>query len=276
MNINIFEYEQYKVFLKNLIKENPKNRGFKAYLAQIAGCERSYLSQVLNSKAQLTPDHAYNISIALDMSPLEQEYWMLLVELGRIATPTYKRFITNKIKSLQTQSNDMKNKFHDPPQLPEKAEILYFSKWYMVAIHLLCGVIKQDQLTQISKHLSLPKEVVEKALNELEQLKLLLKKNNSWRPTQEVLYVHKSSPLCDIHHMNWRQQALLDIQIKNPDSLHLTAVHSISKENFEKIKQILFSSIKSGMEISQNSSEEMLACLNIDYFNYNKTFAFKI
>lgn len=268
LNFNIFEYEHYKTFLKSLIKDNHQSRGFKAFLAKAAGCERSYFSQVLNSKAHLTPDHAYNISIALEMTPLQCDYWMLLVELGRGATPTYKRFVTHKIKLLQSQSNDMKNKFNNPPQLPEKAEILYFSKWYMVAIHLLCGVIKQNQVLQISRQLNLPTHVIEKSMDELEQLNLLIKKNNTWKPTQEVLYVHKTSPLCDIHHMNWRQQALLDIQTKNDESLHLTAVHSISKENFEKIKQILFSTIKSGMEISKESSEEILACLNIDYFHF--------
>lgn len=268
LECNIFEYENYKTFLKSLIKDNLKHRGFKAFLAKAAGCERSYLSQVLNSKAQLTPDHAYNISIALEMTPQQCEYWMLLVELGRVATPTYKRFISRKIKTLQSQSNDMKNKFNNPPQLPEKAEIIYFSKWYMVAVHLLCGVIKSNQIHQIAQQINLPKSIVEDTIAELEKLNLLVKKNNSWIPTQEVLYVHKNSPLCDIHHMNWRQQALLDIQKKNDDSLHLTAVHSISKENFEKIKQLLFSAIKSGMEISQSSPEEVLACLNIDYFNF--------
>lgn len=265
---SIFTYDHYKLFLKAIIKENAAVRGYKAYLAKSAGCERSYFSQVINAKPHLTPDHAFHLSNALEMTAQEREYWLILIEYGRSSDTNYKRFLHNKMLSYQAQSEDMRNRFDHPPELSKKSEILYFSKWYMVAVHTLCTVIKTDQATKIAMKLNLPKALIEEALNELLDLNLLSKKGENFKTTNEVIYVHKSSPLCDIHHINWRQQAITDVQKKNEDSLHLTAVHSISVADFQKIKQVLFTAIQSGMELSQNSKEEMLACLNIDYFNF--------
>jgi uncharacterized protein (TIGR02147 family) len=267
--IDIFQYDHYKNFLKDFIKTNTQKRGFKAYLALSAGCERSYFSQVLNSKAHFTPDHAFHLSNALEMTEQERDYWILLVEFGKTSTNTYRQFLLKKIKTQQIASQDMKNKFNNPPRLSEQAEILYFSKWYMVAIHLLCGVIQRDQINKIKIKLNLPQKIIQESINELVGLNLLIKKGSLWKPTKDVLYVHKSSPLCDIHHINWRQQAICDVQKKQEDSLHLTAVHSLSKDDFSKVRQTLLLGIQNSMELSKNSKEEVLACLNIDYFHYD-------
>lgn len=268
LKLSIFTFDHYKLFLKALIKENSEVRGYKAFLAQSSGCERSYFSQVINSKPHLTPDHAFKLSIALEMNDQEREYWLTLVDVGRCADATFKRYLQNKLLKFQTTSEDLRNKLPVPPELPKKSETLYFSKWYMVAVHLLCGVIKSDQPNKISLQINMPKTVVQEAIHELLDLGLLTKRGENYKPTQEVLYVHKSSPLCDIHHISWRQQAIMDVQKKQESSLHVTAVHSLSHNDFQKIKQMLFSTIQSGMEVSQNSKEEILACLNIDYFHY--------
>jgi uncharacterized protein (TIGR02147 family) len=269
IKIDIFEFDDYKAFLKGFITANNKTRGAKAFLAKAAGTERSYFSQVLNSKAHLTPDQAFQISLELKMTDREQEYWMLLVELGRTGTQTYKKFLQNKIKKIQSNNQDLKVRFNDPPRLAGDSEMAYFSKWYMVAIHLSCGIVLRDQVARISEILGLPKNLVLEAMLELKTLGLLIKVGEQWKPTQEVLYVHKSSPLCDIHHINWRQRAIFDVQKKTEASLHLTAVNSISKADFQKMKQMLLTFIKSGMDLSKNSKEECLACLNIDYFHFD-------
>jgi uncharacterized protein (TIGR02147 family) len=267
-DLAIFEYDDYKAFLRSLIKANSLHRGYKAFLAKSAKCERSYFSQVINSKPQLTPDHAFNLSQALEMTDLEREYWLLLVEYGRSADLQYKRFLKQKIKKLQTQSEDLRNNSSTPPELTKKSEILYFSKWYMVAVHLLCDVIKSDQINKIAMKLNLPHNIILDSLNELVELNLLVKKNENWKPTKDMIYVHKSSPLCDVHHINWRQQAIYDVQRKKEESIHMTAVHSISLADFQKVKQILLSSVQSSSVLAQNSKEEVLACLNIDYFHF--------
>jgi uncharacterized protein (TIGR02147 family) len=267
--VDIFDYDDYKSFLEGYISGNAGIRGIKSFLAKAAGTERSYFSQVLNSKAQLTPDQAYQLSLSLEMTEGEREYWMLLVECGRTGTLTYKKFLLKKAEVVRAKNQDLKVKFNDPPRLTEKAEMVYFSKWYMVATHLLCGVFQREQASRIAETLGLPKSLILESVVELKTLGLLEQTGGIWKPTQEVLYVHKSSPLCDIHHINWRQQAILDMQKKRDHSLHMTAVHSIAKKDFEKIKQLILAFVKTGMELSKKSKEEHLACLNIDYFHFD-------
>ncbi|MBL7669716.1 MAG: TIGR02147 family protein [Bdellovibrionaceae bacterium] len=266
--MSLFNYEDYKSYLKALVRQRSKERGFKSFLAKASGCERSYLSQILNGKAHLTSDQAFSLSGGLGFDDSERTYWMVLVELSRAATQSYKRNLISRLRDLQIQHDDLKNRFKNPPRLQSENEMAYFSRWYMVAVHLLTGVYKDKQLGKITKDLNLSEEVVSYALTELEEMGLLKKEGILFKPTKDVLYVHKSSPLCDIHHINWRQQAISDVQKRKEESLHLTAVHSLSMKDFQKIKQILLDSIKKGMEVSQQSQEEVLACLNIDYFHF--------
>ena len=59
--MRIFEFNSYKSYLSHYI-ETSGRRGLISELAKAAGCTHSYLSQVLNGKPELTPDHAWALA----------------------------------------------------------------------------------------------------------------------------------------------------------------------------------------------------------------------
>ena len=77
---SIFQFKSYKAWLENVFT-HPENRGLTSRICRVVDCQRSYMSRVLNSKLQLTPDYAYKVSEALHLSPVEQEYFLLLVDI---------------------------------------------------------------------------------------------------------------------------------------------------------------------------------------------------
>jgi len=58
---NVFNHLDYKDFLKIQIEENHEAYGYKSRLAKAANCQKSFLSQVLNSHIHLTPEHAVGL-----------------------------------------------------------------------------------------------------------------------------------------------------------------------------------------------------------------------
>ena len=49
----IFTYRNYKEFIEAQIMDHAEVRGYQGRMAEAMGCPRSYLSQVLHSKAHL-------------------------------------------------------------------------------------------------------------------------------------------------------------------------------------------------------------------------------
>ncbi len=50
--MSVFSFRSYKEFLKSVTIIHKNERGFQAKLAKACGCQASYLSQVLNGKAE--------------------------------------------------------------------------------------------------------------------------------------------------------------------------------------------------------------------------------
>ena len=78
--MNIYEYFSYKTYLVDLISQKSVK---VSTLSEIAGCNRSYFSQMINGKVQLTSDHIINLAEGLEFSELEKEYFITLGLLER-------------------------------------------------------------------------------------------------------------------------------------------------------------------------------------------------
>jgi len=59
---SLFSSENYKAYLKSVLDGPGKERGYQSRLAEAAGCQRSYLSQVVHSTPHLTPEHAMGMA----------------------------------------------------------------------------------------------------------------------------------------------------------------------------------------------------------------------
>jgi hypothetical protein len=64
------------------------------------------------------------------------------------------------------------------------------------------------------------------------------------------------SPLSIFHHNNWRQQAMQDAQRRNPGSIHYSVVQSLSRDDYERVKEVILECIQKTAAISGPSREE--------------------
>jgi uncharacterized protein (TIGR02147 family) len=262
----VYEHQDYKGFLKTVIQENQGVKGFRSQLAKGARCQKSFLSQVLNSHVQLTPDHAAAISAFLNFDEQEADYFLGLVEFARAGSEALRNLIQTRLKTHQNRHDDISRKWAQEELKDTEAQMIYYSTWYMSAIHVLVSIPGFDSVRKVSARLGISEDIVQMALRDLQKIGLVKKIENKWKVGEKSIHLAKHSPMTEAHHSNWRHRALLDCQLRRSWSVHFSSVFAISKKDADRLrKQVLDFLIESRKNIAQSPEEEIYV-LNADLF----------
>ena len=106
--MTIFEYDDYKKFVDHRIKDFPSGgRGVFKSMAEAMKVPRSTLSQVFNGDRDLTFEQAIDLTSFLELSPLETDFFMALVERSRAGNMRLKAFAERKIEGLRQKSKTL-------------------------------------------------------------------------------------------------------------------------------------------------------------------------
>ncbi len=265
--MSLFEYSNYKDYLKNVIAENSHQRGFQAVLAKAAGCQPSYLSQALTGKAELLPDHAAGIADHLEFSEFETEYFIHLVLLGRASTSSLIKIIEKKLAQMRTAQNQLINRMPAQTKINKEIEKFYYSSWYWLAIHIATSTPKLQTIKALSERLALPVTKVKSTLEVLQKYGLVKLENDRWKYNSGASHLGSDSLMTEMNHMHWRNRAILNVQKDEGNSLHYTSVVSMTLVDAVKMKEFLTQMISKSRKISDPSVPEEVFCFNLDFFN---------
>ena len=133
-------------------------------------------------------------------------------------------------------------------------------------MHFLTSIPKYQHLEALSDRTGLKKEILLNYLQQLETQGYIENKNNKWVYKSGEFHAAKDSPLVMIHHQNWRARALLDAQSTQNESVHYTAVQTMSIEDAEKIKDLLLTFISESSQIAGPSNPEEGVVITCDFF----------
>ncbi len=263
----IFAFTDYKEYLKRCITEAKPSRGFMTKLAQAAGCKSSYLSAVLKSKVNLTPDHANGLCRFLKLSDLETDFFMLMLEFERSANRDLRRRIETKMKILKTEQEKISNRVRANVLQSGSPELRYYYQWYWMAVHLITSIPEfQRSPKTIAEKLQLQEPMVRQILEELIELGYVKFEQGRWLYSNVNYHLSNQSPEVILHHNNWRQRAILSASNGTTDSIHYTSVMTLSRNDFELLKTQILLWINESRSIAEPSPGEEMVCFNLDYF----------
>ena len=267
MQTPLFKYLDYKQFLKQQIHDNSQIKAYRTLLAKAAGCQRSYLSQVLGGKADLTLDHAAGLTQFWKFDRDEVSYFLELVSLARAVTPKLKKIVEYRIQHMRQNREDFAQRFAKPSLAGSDGETSYYSNGHFAALHVLTSVPQFQRDKILAAHLGLPLSLAQHYLKELQQIGLVESVGaGSWKVSSKSIHVPKNSIHSWIHHSNWRHQAIRDAQIPNSKGVHYTALHGLSLIDMNRIREKIMEFIDETRKIVEPSPEEVGVCLGIDFF----------
>ncbi len=240
-------------------------------MAGAAECQVSYLSRVLRTKIQVTPDQAFRIAQFLRFDADESDYFMWLVEWDRAVDSTFRKNLEARLQRLRDRRLSIQEAVKRPApgaQMQMAAsEITYHSHWGYLVVHVLINMGFQTS-AELVRRTQLPEAFVQTILEFLLQHGLIewvdLKKRYEYRSS--ATHISKDSPILHVFHNQWRQRALVDAAIPNSDGLHFTNVQSISREDFAKVRSQVLALIKEVSQTATRSGSEELFSFTCDLF----------
>lgn len=261
-----FLHRDYKEFLKAQVQANRSQRGYRSLLAEAAGCQLSFLSQVLHSHVHLTPDHAAGLAKFWGLDADERDYFLELVHLARASSRTLKEIQTKRLEELRKKREDLAQRFKKETALNLEHQAQYYASWHLSAIHVILTIPEFQTPEAIARRLALPRAAVQEALEKLARMELATRKGERWEAIPKDIHLARSSAFTSMNHMNWRNRAVLSSSRADPKSLHYTAVHSLSHEDFETLRDMILKFLDRVRDTVRPSPEEELACFAVDWF----------
>jgi uncharacterized protein (TIGR02147 family) len=264
--LNIFNYTSYKKFLTDWL-DVVGERGSLTRMAEAAGCHRTYLSQVLNSKVELTLDHAACLIPFLSLNEIAGDYFLTCVLYERASLKEAKAHFLLKLNKVSRQQQTVSARITPTEKVSPETNIdngYYYSSSSVAAVHIATSCQETQTIAQIARRYNYASEVVEKNLNYLLSLGLVTKSGSRYIHSGKVLHLERSSHYTRINHLNWRLLASEDSQ--SEESIHYTNVFSISKKDWPLLKTRLLDFIVSQNTLVHSSGAEEVFTFCCDLF----------
>ncbi len=265
-NNNIFSYIDYLAFIRKMLDMNARTYGYKAKLAAAAGCQRSFLSQVLSGSTHLTVEHAEGLGNFWQLRKIEKEYFLNLVLLARAGSKSLKEFLRQKINDMRRDQENLAKRITEKTILPDENAAIFYSNWQYLAVVILLTIPEFRTVESIARRLNLKNDIIKKTLQDLEALGLAVRSDDIWLATSTTIHVPRDSKFNSLNHTHWRNQAVQNSFLGDEESVHYTSVCSLSRADAEKMKQLMFQLIDESRKLVAPSKEEELFCLTCDWF----------
>jgi uncharacterized protein (TIGR02147 family) len=264
---SIFEEVNYKEALKKLIDNyTGEKRGLQTRLAEAIGCQQAYISRVLSDKAEFNQEQALAISHFFDLDQLEKKYFFLLVNYNRAGTDELKKYYKLQIEEIISQKMTLSSRINKGVTINDQIRSVYYSDWIYVAVHMLTSISEYQTVHAITSKLNCSQERLLKVLEFLIESGLVKKEKNAYKHISGNLHLENDSPFIKNHHSNWRLKAIEDVGHGDSKSLHYSSVVSCSEKDFQKIQDLMISTIKKIREIVKDSKDEKIFCYSLDGF----------
>lgn len=234
---SIFEYTNYRLFLKDLyeyLKENTEYFSFR-YFSKKAGFKSpNYLKLVIEGERNISEDSVERFCQALKLNKGESEFFSLIVGFTQASNNSEKA--EHAVKILQTK---IYQKLH--PLTKDKLQ--YYSQWYHVALRelALCQEVRNDPLWIAQQFRpALKEKQVVKAIDCLVRLGMLEIKDGLLKATEQNVTTHSEviSSFVTLYHKEMLEKAKESIDISGPLEREVSSICvPVSQETFEQMKQ---------------------------------------
>jgi uncharacterized protein (TIGR02147 family) len=198
--MNIFNYFDYRLFLKDFYEEKKKENSFFSYryMGSKIGIDAGYLVKVLQGKYHIAESSIKKIAEFLKLNDKETEYFATMVNFAKAKSERQTKIYFEKLLSLKNIKS-----------VPlEEYQYEFYKKWYYTAIRSLIGWYDFDgDYKKLGQKLSPPisaKEAKE-AVKLLEKLDLIRKSSNGkYELTNNVITTGKE----------WKSIAVKEFQLQ--------------------------------------------------------------
>lgn len=265
--MDVFKYNNYRIFLIEwLLLEKKQHRLNASILATKIHVHPTFISQVLKGSKDLSSEQWISICELMNLTEIETDYLHFLLLMNRSGTKEAKTFYKKKVDEILAKRLRLQVRMKDYKELSDQDRAVFYSSWIYSAIQLYCACGEGQTLDELAKKFGVSKNKVEEVTGFLCAIGLCTIEKGRYQIGSQHIHVPAGSPFVIRHHSNWRLRAINSLENTSAEELNLTAPMSISKKDFQIIREKIVKLIQESVEVAKASKAEDLAALTIDFF----------
>jgi uncharacterized protein (TIGR02147 family) len=264
---SIYEYKSYKQFILDWMAATPnEGRGQRKLIAEAIGCQNPFITHVLSGDYQFSPEQAEACGRYMGLNDADTEFFILLVLKQRSGTKTLENLFAKQISNRCEQHAVLKKRLNIQESMPLEDQMIYYSSWHYAAIHMALMIPELQNVSSLTRYFNLPTSRVMSVLQFLSEHHLIEQKSTHYKIKKSVLHLEKDSPILTQHHTHWRLRAIEAIQTPKLDNLHYSGIMSLSRDDYEWVRERLARLLEEVVVRLGPSKDEKLATLCFDLF----------
>jgi uncharacterized protein (TIGR02147 family) len=265
--MNIFDFLDYRLFLRSHIKSLPKaGRGQVNKIATYIGVNSTHVSQVLGGQKDFTLEQGQLVAEYLGLGGLECDYFILLLQMERAGSKKLKDYFKKKVVEIKEASLEIKNRIPTERTLSEQDRAVFYSSWIYSAVRLFCSIGDGKTLDEICERFFLERTKALEILNFLTSCQLCEQEGPVYKLRSQKTHLEQGSPFLLRHYANWRMKAIQRSENLEKQELMFTAPFSIHKKDFAVLREEFLQVIKKLYSQVESTDPQDVACVNIDLF----------
>lgn len=268
MNKSVFDYRDYKKYLRDVIKSRPNGgRGIRSSLASVTACQNAYITRVIDGSAHFSLEQAHAINKFLVHSKEESRFFLLLIQFNRAGSHDLREELSEQIDEVLEKRLILKDRLDVKKTLSRADQAVYYSNWLYTTIHFMLTIPEFQTKEAIAHHLALPTKTVANILEFLESVGLAIQQGNIFKTGIARIHLEGDSPMISKHHTNWRIRAIQAVDSRKSDDLHYSSVITIAKKDAYEVRSIMVKAIEEIRALVKESKEERIYCYLLDFFD---------
>lgn len=266
--MKVFDFDSYKKFVHFKLLESPnKGHGKFSRMAKSLNVHSSLISQIFKGSKHLTVEQACGVCKLFDLTEIETDYFLALVQFDRAGTEDAKKKFQRDLQSLRARSLSLRARTRVDKELTEAEKAIFYSQWYYTAVALLPFINGYGTAQSIAEKLQLDLTLVRQALEFLVANGFCVEKEDKIVGGHAHTYLTDHSPMINRHHMNWRVKAFERINARVGGELYFTMPLTISTTDATLVQKKMVDFLEDIRQLVVKSKSEQLFCLNIDWYN---------
>lgn len=266
---NIYSYLNYREFIRDFIDYLKfMNQYSSRNFARKAGLgSNGYINMIIKGQRELSNKSAEGIAQALELSPRETEFFLLLIRFNKSDDLGEQNLLFSEIQRYKSTE--------DSSALID--QFLYYSNWYNVAIAESFSLQWQDiNLENLSRKFGVSPSKVKKSIALLQRLELIeVDDNEKVRRTTGIIKLPTEiqSMLVRNFHTQMIEKSLRSVSEVGPDKRDLSAMTlKIPPEEFSYIKKQIWKFLEklANRYSASNFNEGEVYQLNTQIFPLSK------
>lgn len=266
--MRVFEFSNYKLFLKDWLKRRPKQgRGELLRFADHLSVHPTLVSQVINGEKDFSPEHALALGEYLGLDEPELEYFLLLVHLERAGSKKLRIFYEQKVQRTRAKNLEVVSRLPKTGKaLSKEQRAQFYSDWLYSAVRLLTSIDPPLGTADIARRLEAAEKDVQEVVDFLVAVGLCKQTDGKYEVAVQRTHISPDSRLVNRHHTNWRLRAIQKMEKRESKDLFFTAPLTLSDQDFHKLRTVLLETIEDIGKTVEPSPAQTLACINLDWY----------